>query len=473
MKLKPKTVYGKFALTVIGTFTACLLIFLIIFKSSTFVAALKFIGGVLAPILYGFVIAYLLDPFMMCLERGILKLHELIFKKVGNKARAAIRIISSILIVIIMLFIVYAVISKILPSLIESIQGIVQNVPVYISQLNNMLSDLVGNNDTVNNLLGASASTTSNYVDSIWKWIQSNYTPLDTMVSSITGQVVSLLSFLWNVVLGIIISIYVLIYKARIKARIKRVIYAIFSITTANQIMHNLRFVDTKFGGFIIGKLIDSLIIGIICFVCMTIMKMPYPLLIAVVVGLTNVIPFFGPFMGAIPSAILIFFVSPLQCLYFIIFVLILQQFDGNLLGPKILGSSVGVSTILVVISILIGSGLLGVAGMILAVPVCALLAAIIQSHVIRQDIKKDIPSDLESYRALWEMDPVTHKPITERPVSAKPGLYDKLKNFGKKHQDENNPAREADWDLTAESIKKEMEKIEASAEAEKNWKKD
>lgn len=472
MKWKPKTVYGKISLTAIGTFTACLFIYLIIFKSSTFISALKFIGGVMAPIFYGFAIAYLLDPFMMVLERGLIKLCELTGRKAEKRTRAFVRIFSSIAIVLVLLFIVYAVISKIVPSLIESIKGIVTNVPLYVAQINTWMNDMFSHSSgsAVTDLLGLSSKSGNDYVSTIIDWIQNNLASADNVLGSITGQVVSVLGFLWDLVLGLIVSIYVLIYKARIKARIKRIIFSIFSITTANQVLHNLRFVDKKFGGFIIGKIIDSAIIGLICFVVMNIMGMPYTLLISVVVGLTNIIPFFGPFMGAIPSAILIFFVSPLQCLYFVIFILILQQFDGNLLGPKILGNSVGVSTFLVVVSILIGSGLLGVVGMIIAVPVCAILIAFLQSHIIRRDIRREIPSDLESYRTLWELDPKSRKPITERPVEVKPGLYDKLKNFSKKYQLENNPAEEAAWDMTEKTIREEMKKKASSLEAEKIW---
>ena len=169
--------------------------------------------------------------------------------------------------------------------------------------------------------------------------------------------------------------------------------------------MAEFRFIHRVFSGFLIGKVIDSLIIGLLCFFCLNLMKMPFTLLISVIVGVTNVIPFFGPFIGAIPSAVLVFLISPKQCLYFVLFILLLQQFDGNILGPKILGNSTGVSSFWVLASILLFGGLYGFIGMIIAVPATAVifdLVAKIQNHCLR---KKELSQDVDDYMGLERID--------------------------------------------------------------------
>ncbi|MDO4477718.1 MAG: AI-2E family transporter [Lachnospiraceae bacterium] len=472
MKWKPKTIYGKIAVTGFVTFAACILFYFLLFRVSSIAAGLRGIGKVLAPVVYGFAIAYLLDPFMMLIERLLLKICGHNHRELSKRTRNVIRFISSIGVVIILILIIYGVISRIVPELVQSIKGIIDNLPTYFDQANKLLSQLFSGSGFLNNTFGETAADTAvDYVSQIFDFLNENLGPgIDGLVSEVTTHVVGIVGFIANMVLGLIVSVYVLIYKNRIKARFKRLVYAVFSITAANMIVHNLRFVDKKFGGFIIGKLIDSLIIGIICYVAMSILHMPYPMLIAIVIGLTNIIPFFGPLIGAIPSAILILFVDPLMALYFIILIIVLQQFDGNFLGPKILGNSVGVSSFLVLISILIGSGILGMVGMIIAVPLCAIIFAIIQTYVIKSTLKKDLPSDLESYRTMWEMDPTTHKPVTDRPIDGKMGLYDKLKHFGKKYENKLNPAEETVWDQTEESVRALMEKRKISLQAEEAW---
>ena len=162
--------------------------------------------------------------------------------------------------------------------------------------------------------------------------------------------------------------------------------------------VRGFRRVDYIFSGFVRGKLLDSLIIGILCFIGCSILNMPYTPLISVVVGVTNVIPFFGPFLGAIPSALLILLVSPLQCLYFVLFILLLQQLDGNVIGPKILGGSTGISSLWVIIAILIGGGFGGVLGMFLGVPIFACLQVLVRWLVNTRLQKKHMPLEASAY---------------------------------------------------------------------------
>ena len=208
-----------------------------------------------------------------------------------------------------------------------------------------------------------------------------------------------------NMLIGLIVMIYLLNIKESLSAQGKKFIYSVLPLKSANIVVAEFQFIKKAFSGFIIGKLIDSLIIGILCFVLMHLFKLPYELLISVIIGVTNVIPFFGPFIGAIPCAILVFLISPKQCLYFIGLILVLQQFDGNILGPKILGNSTGVSSFGVLFSILLFGGLYGFVGMIIAVPLMAVIIHIynqIQDHFLA---KKNLSSKEEDYVNLDRID--------------------------------------------------------------------
>ena len=201
-------------------------------------------------------------------------------------------------------------------------------------------------------------------------------------------------------VIGIIISIYVLMSKEVFIGQSKKVVYALFTGKKANAVIHTVHKSNEIFGGFISGKILDSLIIGILCFICLYFMKMPYSVLVSVIVGVTNVIPFFGPYLGAVPSTILIMLANPIQGLYFVIFILVLQQIDGNIIGPKILGDSTGLSSFWVVFAILLGGGIFGIPGMIIGVPLFAVIFYILRRGLNYVIQKKQLPLDSENY--IW-----------------------------------------------------------------------
>ena len=220
-----------------------------------------------------------------------------------------------------------------------------------------------------------------------------------------SNGVLNLVNLAKNLLIGLIVMVYLLNIKETLSAQGKKIIYAVLSIRAANGTVEEFRYIHKVFSGFIIGKLIDSLIIGILCFILMSLFRMPFELLISVIIGVTNVIPFFGPFIGAIPSAVLVFLISPKQCLYFVGLILVLQQFDGNILGPKILGNSTGLSSFWVLFSILLFGGMFGFMGMILAVPVTAVLFdlfAKIQNYYLR---KKELSPDTRDYMDLKKID--------------------------------------------------------------------
>ena len=226
----------------------------------------------------------------------------------------------------------------------------------------------------------------------------------------------TVLKGVYNIIIGMVASVYVLYNRNAFGAYMKKLVYCIFSVEAAEKVIMGVGFVDRVFNGFISGRIFDSAIIGVICYIGCAILGMPYSVLIAVVVGVTNVIPFFGPFIGAIPSIMIIFMVSPIKALIFTIFIIVLQQFDGNFLGPKILGNIVGINGFWIMFSIIVGSGLFGFGGMLLGVPVFVLIYTLISNLVNRKLKRSGLPTDGDVYKNISYIDPKTGEPLQRDP---------------------------------------------------------
>ena len=241
-------------------------------------------------------------------------------------------------------------------------------------------------------------------------WLRKNVLQQSDFIANITTGVYNVVRAIFNVIIGFIVSVYVLMTKEKFIGQAKKIIYAIFRPRYGNVVMEVGRKADEVFGGFFIGKIIDSLIIGCICFVSLAILRMPYVALVSVIVGVTNIIPFFGPYIGAIPSAILIFLVDPMKGIYFIIFIIVLQQVDGNVIGPKILGNTTGLSPFWVIFAILLFGGSFGVIGMLFGVPIFAVLYYIIKrvvEHVLK---RRHLPEKTDEYIELDTVDTVSNE---------------------------------------------------------------
>ena len=252
---------------------------------------------------------------------------------------------------------------------------------------------------TVNDLL-------AQYSPKLLDYFNTNILPnINSLVKTLSLSVLGILKALWNFIIGFIISIYVLGSKEKFAGQAKKIVYALFDRKAGNEVISNFRFIHDTFIGFIGGKIVDSIIIGIICFVCTNIIGTPYAILVSVIIGVTNVIPFFGPWIGGAPSALLVLMVDPLQALYFIILILIIQQFDGNILGPKILGDSTGLSGFWVIFSITIFGGLFGVLGMVVGVPIFAVFYAGVKSVINNMLRRKELPTDLKPYMTVGQID--------------------------------------------------------------------
>ena len=401
MKLRWDNQHVRWGVTSFLVIAASMLFYYGVFHMKTLITGIQTFLGILTPIVYGVVIAFLLTPVLNFLEKKII--YPLLARKevsVGKKGRKAIRWACVILCMFLFLALIYALIMMILPELIRSIMGLIYSFPAYVKVIQKWLQSFIEkwnlNSDALDTL-NQSITTAQDY-------LTTNILPqMQEMLKNISAGVFELINFLKNFLIGAIVSLYLMA---------KMLTYAIFNTQHANFIIHSMRFTNRTFIGFFSGKILDSAIIGVLCYIGMNFLNMPYILLISVIIGVTNVIPFFGPYLGAIPSIFLILLVDPLQAIYFAIFILVLQQFDGNILGPKILGDSTGLSSFLVIVAILIGGGIFGIPGMIIGVPVFAVLYAALGRLVHISLIYKQVPDEEQKYTNIDCLDPETHEPV-------------------------------------------------------------
>ncbi len=376
---------------------ASICFYYLIFRSEAFSAKINAFFSILSPVIYGIIIAYLLTPIVNYIERRLLTpLFTRKVPEITTKKKKYMRVISVILSLFLIALLLYAFISIIVPEVSRSIIAISYQFPYYIRNLTKFSNKLLQDNPTLNNLF---IQFVDDYSGEFSNFLNKTIIPqMQEILKHISLSLLSFLKTLWNVVIGAIISVYVLFNKELFAGQAKKIAYALLNTDHANIFIKDIRFTSQTFIGFLSGKIIDSIIIGILCFIGLSVLKMPYAILVSVIVGVTNVIPFFGPYLGAIPSALLILLVNPLKCLYFIIFIIILQQLDGNVIGPKILGQSTGLSGFWVIFSITIFGGLWGVAGMIVGVPLWAVIYALVKRSIGRKLKNKGLPSETREY---------------------------------------------------------------------------
>lgn len=421
--------YVQIGVTAFCVIAASLLFYFGIFHTASITKGLKAIYNILTPIVYAAAISYVLWPLIRFMEKSIIyRICEKKNWKPSEKVRHGIRMICVIVTLLLFFFGIYGLLSMLIPELINSITNIIDNLPRYINNIEKWLTNLLKNYPELEENSSMFFSTVTARAET---WLTNDLLPkINLLVASFSTGFMGALVFLKNFLIGAMISIYLLYGKESYVAQGKRLLYCLFSTQTTNNIIRDLQYVDKTFGGFIIGKVLDSLIIGILCYIGTTILNLPYALLVSVIVGVTNVIPFFGPYIGAVPSAVLILLVNPIQCIYFVIFILLLQQFDGNFLGPKILGGSTGLSSFMVIVAILVGGGLFGIFGMFVGVPACAIICTVIRNGIQSRLEKKKMPIDLESYRDIDHLDAKTLQPIA--PSAQKPGSDSAFKSYRK-----------------------------------------
>lgn len=383
--------YLGWGITAVAVVCSILLIYDLIFRDSIVMRYAAAFIKIIAPVIYGAFIAYLLAPVVNWFE-GIIAPRS---KRVSEQ-KMWLRTISILLTWLVVAALLYAFMLVLIPELYKSVLQLIANGESYYNTIVAWALEILENNP---NFAAAAGSVMQEYYNDALAWISGQLLPkMEVAIQALTGGVVGIVVFLKNLLVGFIVSIYLLATKERFSATGRKLCYAFLSEERAELILRGTKVTDRIFSGFVRGKLLDSLIIGLLCFVFSSIFRFPYAPLVSLIVGVTNVIPYFGPFLGAIPSALLILLDSPLQCLYFCIFILALQQFDGNILGPKILGESIGLSSFWVIVAILLGGGLFGVMGMFLGVPVFACLYTAVRSYSAYCLRKKGLPTDTDSY---------------------------------------------------------------------------
>ena len=362
-----------------------IVLFFIIYNATGIYREIKSIFSILTPFIYGFAIAYILAIPMKFLETRVLNFLD---KKRKFKLKRMLAITITYVVAGIALG---AFFSILIPEIARSISTLIENIPEYGMAVEHSVTVLVEKLQLDMNIVNE---------------IINDFRSISVYLTELAGKVVTyLIQFsaiitqsILNIIIGTIVSIYILTSKEKFFAQTKKLMYSILPKRPVNYIVELTRSSNKIFIGFLGGKLLESFIIAIICFVGMSIFKMPYALLVSFIIGITNIVPVFGPFIGAIPSIIIIFIASPIKALWFAIFVLVLQQFDGNILGPKILGNSIGISAFWVMFAIILGNGIFGFVGMIIGVPLFAVIYSIIKSIVEYQLSKKGLPINTEKY---------------------------------------------------------------------------
>ena len=409
--------YLYWGVTAFCVIAAALLFYFAVGNITVFGNAVSRLVSILAPFIWGLVICYLLSPLMRSVEnRLFLPLARKLYRKnKKNDGRRFARALTVVFCEIVLILVLVALVYLIIPQMLSSVQTLISNSGVYVDNLSKWADGLFENYPVLDDYLGGFLD---NFNTNLGNWLETKLLPrVGSVVTSVTSGVYGVAKSIYNLIIGIIVSIYLLSDKEGFVAAVKRMTYSVFSVETADRLRSGLNFVDRTFMSFLNGKLLDSLIIGIICYIVCSILKMPYTLLVSVIVGVTNIIPFFGPLIGAVPSALIILMVDPTKCLIFIIFVIILQQIDGNIIGPRILGNSTGITGFWVMFSIILGGGLFGFWGLLLGVPVFVVIYSLVTSLIVKKLKRNDLPWKLEDYKELDYIDPATLQVVKKASV--------------------------------------------------------
>ena len=367
-----------------GAISLSIIFFFLIYRFDGFGDAISTLTGILMPFIYGAVIAYLLKPVCNTIESFLRRF-------IPEKMHGLVNVLSVTLTILFGLLLIYALCMMIIPQLITSVTTLYytaqRNLAKFIRWVNKL--EFVADNEVIMDYVNKAYNAISVDLDS---WIKNTLMPsMQNIVSGAAVGVLNVVTMAKNLIIGIIVAVYMLASRKRFVQQAKLVLYSIFKPRWAELIKEEVKYADKMFGGFINGKIMDSAIIGVLCYIGCLIFKFPSALLVSVIIGVTNVIPFFGPFIGAVPATLLILIQSPIKALWF---VLVLQQLDGNVIGPKILGNTTGLSSFWVLFAILLFGGLWGFVGMIVGVPLFAVIYDVIKKLVIH-GLKRNKEIDL------------------------------------------------------------------------------
>ncbi len=447
MRFKWNKNYLGWGITAFAVVAASSVLIYFIFFGSSAASGIGNLIGAIQPIFYGFIFAYLLSPIVSFFER---KVFNRVFKpkKVAQTAQSGVtpfiknkpaRVASIVTAVLIFLVIIAAVISAIVPQLYTTITLLVNNIPSYITNTTEWVQSTFASFPE----LGEEMMTVVSEAGSALKNFLSNsiLPQMGDYLGFVTNGIMSVVGAVLNIFLGIVVAIYCLYSKELFSAQAKKLIYSMMKVGHANSFIGSVRKIRRSFGQFITGTLIDSFIVGCITFIVTTICGIPFSLLVSVIMGITNIIPYFGPFIGAVPSAFLILMEDPFKCLIFIIIVLVIQNLNGNVLSPRILGESMGLSGFWVVFAILAGQGIFGFWGMIIGIPLFAVIYSAARSFISSRLDKKGLPAGSDVYTDVKCIDPETLSPVSLSKANA--GEQRERELFEKQRQEEKRRERQ------------------------------
>lgn len=406
MNEKWKDYYYK-GLAVFLTVAMCILFFFAVFRLQEIGHYAKLIANILMPFIYGAVIAYLLTPVCKAIQTYLEDKAQLYRRppEKAKKLKSFFKGISILLSILLFCLIIYALIAMLVPQLVNSVLLLVDAMPGYIQTTSVWLEKLVEDNPVMLNYVEQYSTDIMDYVQNFAK--TSLLPNINNIITGVSSSLLTMIGVAKNLIIGLIVAVYFLNSRELFCRQARLMIHAIFrdremteeekasgKEQKADWIIRETNILNDYLGGFVKGKLLDSLIIGVICMIFTAVVNMPYAVLVSVVIGVTNIIPFFGPFIGAIPTALLILMVSPIQCVYFVVFIIVLQQFDGNILGPKILGNTTQLSSFWVLFAILLFGGVFGIVGMIIGVPIFGFIYHLIRDWMhdrlgIRKETKE------------------------------------------------------------------------------------
>lgn len=398
MKMNWDKKYTTIAVYAFLVIAASILFYLAVSNFSGLLGVLGRLIGLIMPIIIGLCVAYILNPVLKVLENQVF-CHIRPLKK----RKKALRGVSLLVTFVIAIACAYLIIMMIIPQIMDSVAGLTASLPGYFTSAQAYITQLFRDYPFISDLTGI---TPENLADTLMGWVGDLSPFVSNIINGFIGGVMGAVTGVTNVIVGLIVSIYLLYGKENFFAQTKKITFALFPKSYAQRLQNVYHNANTIFNGYIIGKILDSIIVGVLCYLVMSIVRFPYPLLNSVIIGVTNVIPFFGPIIGAIPTALLVFLARPEMTIWFLLFVLILQQLDGNVIGPLILGDSTGLPAFWVVFAILVGGGLAGFMGMVIGVPIFAVIYSLVRTWIEGRLNRKGLPASTGEYQTAPEEAP-------------------------------------------------------------------
>ena len=409
MKRKIQNEYIYWGITALSVIALGILFYFTILRFDNIIKIIGKILYIFRPLLYGIIIAFILTQSFNFFNRKFIKLLSKRSKDT-IKVKKESKIISISISILILLLILFWIFYLLIPKLLISVVGIVEMLPNSIVKVESWLENILKGNPAIENIILTMINDSSK---SILSYLSEGILPkMENIVTTVTVGLNGMYEFLRDFTIGIVFSVYLLINKNKYVSEMKKFIYTFLGIKKGNSLLQGARYSYKIFNGFIKGKLLTSVALGIVCYIAMILFKMPYAALISLIVAITNIIPFFGPIIGWVPGVILLLLINPIQALYFTIIIIVLQQIEGNILSPKIVGDSIGLSGFWVLFSIMIFGGIFGLVGMIIGVPIFAIFYHFASYQLKKYLAKKDLPSETADYEDLKYIDETTKKVV-------------------------------------------------------------